>query len=161
MRVVAAGDPSSLAGVLDAGWSVPAPVRAEVAGILAAVEARGDAAVLEYARRFDDTPFETSLRVAIPMLDNVRPLVSPEIAAALDLERERLTRFHQRQRLPDISYVEEDGSRYAVARRPLRSVAVIAPFSDFIVTSPLTFSVETLPLAVLAISLAIAFGTTI
>ena len=129
MKVVAAGDPSSLAGVLDAGWSVPEAVRAEVAGILAAVEARGDAAVLEYARRFDDAPFETSLRVAIPMLDNVRALVSPEIARALDLERERITRFHQRQRLPDISYVEEDGSRYAVARRPLRSVAVYAPRS--------------------------------
>ncbi|MGB7047766.1 MAG: histidinol dehydrogenase, partial [Candidatus Cybelea sp.] len=129
MKVVAAGDPSSLQGMLDAGWSVPDAVRAEVAAILAAVEARGDAAVLEYARRFDDAPFETSLRVAIPMLDNVRPLVSPEIAAALDLERERLTRFHQRQRLPDISYVEEDGSRYAVARRPLRSVAVYAPRS--------------------------------
>lgn len=129
MRVVAAGDPSSLAGLLDGGWSVPDAVRAEVAGILAAVEARGDTAVLEYARRFDDTPLGTSLRVAIPMLDNVRSRVSPEIARALDLERERLTRFHQRQRLPDISYVEEDGSRYAVARRPLQSVAVYAPRS--------------------------------
>ncbi|HEY2477033.1 MAG TPA: histidinol dehydrogenase [Candidatus Cybelea sp.] len=127
MKVIAAGDASSLAGVTDLGWSVPSAVRDEVARVIAGVQTRGDAAVLEYARRYDDEFFDMSkLRVAIPMLDNLRPHVAEEIARALDLERERLTRFHQRQRLPDISYVEEDGSRYAVARRPLRSVAIYA-----------------------------------
>lgn len=123
MRVIDAGDSSALAGWFDRGWSVPDSVRAEVARILDEVEARGDAAVLDHALRFGDGAFE---RVEVPMLESLRSRVPAAVAAALDLQRERLTRFHQRQRLPDISYVEEDGTRYAIARRPLKAVAVYA-----------------------------------
>jgi histidinol dehydrogenase len=127
MKVVAASDHAALAGLLETGWKAPPSVVEEVAKIVADVTERGDAAVLDYARRFDDAGFEISkLRVAIPMLENLRAAVAPEIAAALELLKERLTRFHQRQRLHDIAFVEEDGSRYALARRPLRSVAVYA-----------------------------------
>jgi histidinol dehydrogenase len=130
MKVVAASDAAALSGLLDAGWRAPEPVVNEVAQILADVGARGDSAVVEYARRFDDEGYDLSkLRVAIPMLQGARPLVSPEIGAALELAKERITRFHQRQRQSDIAYVEEDGTRYAVQRRPLRSVAVYAPRS--------------------------------
>ncbi|HXO16866.1 MAG TPA: histidinol dehydrogenase [Candidatus Dormibacteraeota bacterium] len=131
MNVTAASDLAALAGLLDAGWSVPEPVATEVATILAQVRARGDGAVVEFGRRFDDERFDFSkLRVAIPMLDTARSLVSEKIGAALELARERISRFHQRQRQPEIAYVEEDGSRYAMQRRPLRSVAVYAQRSS-------------------------------
>ncbi len=131
MNVTAASDTAALAGVLDAGWSVPESIVSEVAAVVAGVRARGDAAVVEYARRFDDANFELSkLRVPIPMLETVRSRIAPEIAAALELGRERITRFHQRQRQPESAYVEEDGSRYAVQRRPLRCVAVYAQRSS-------------------------------
>jgi histidinol dehydrogenase len=131
MNVTAASDTAALAGILDAGWSVSDSVVSEVAAVVAGVRARGDAGVVEYARRFDDAHFELSkLRVPIPMLETARSLISSEIAAALELARERITRFHQRQRQPESAYVEEDGSRYAVARRPLRSVAVYAQRSS-------------------------------
>ena len=69
MNVVSASDSTALAGFLDCVWSAPAEVVAEVAQILADVRARGDAAVVDYARRFDDPYFDGSkLRVAIPML---------------------------------------------------------------------------------------------
>lgn len=127
MKVVAASDEAALSGIFGGGWRVPDPIRAEVAAILDDVKRRGDAAVLDYTRRFDDKGFELSkLRVAIPHVENVRAQVPTEIAAGLELEKSRLERFHQRQRQPDIAYVEEDGSRYAVQRRPLRSVAVYA-----------------------------------
>jgi histidinol dehydrogenase len=115
VKVVQAGDRAALAGVLDAGWSMPAAVVDEVAAIIADVAARGDEAF-----------GPADLRVPIPMLESARSLVPPEIAAALELEKERLSRFHRRQRQPDIEYVEEDGTRYALARRALRSVAVYA-----------------------------------
>lgn len=60
------------------------------------------------------------------MADGARPLVTKEIATALELAKERIERFHQRQRQPDVSYVEEDGTRYSFARTPLRSVAIYA-----------------------------------
>ena len=54
--------------------------------ILADVRARGDAAIIEYARRFDDERFDfRSCAYAIPMLEGARSLVSREIAAALEV----------------------------------------------------------------------------
>lgn len=127
MKVTAASDAAALAGILDANWKVAAAVANEVAAILADVSARGDAAVVECARRFDDDGFELSrLRVPIPMVETARAQIAPEDAGALELARERIARFHRRQRAPDVAYAEEDGSRYALQRRPLRSIAVYA-----------------------------------
>jgi histidinol dehydrogenase len=127
MNVVSASDAAALAGLLDAGWSAPDAVVEEVTQIIAGVREHGDAVLIECERRFDDANYAASqLRVPIPMLDSIQPLIAREIAEALVLEKERLARFHQRQRQPNIAYVEEDGTRYAMQRRPLRSVAVYA-----------------------------------
>ncbi len=124
MNVVSASDRGALAAMLDAGWDPPQKVVDEVAEIIVQVRARKDSALLEYARRFDDERFELSkLRVPIPMLEAARALVPAQIGAALELAKERIARFHQRQRQPEIAYVEEDGSRYALQRRPLASIA--------------------------------------
>lgn len=128
MNVVAASDTAALAGLLETGWNPPQQVVAEVSQIVENVRSNGDGAILRYARSFDDESFELSkLRVPIPILDSARSMVSREIGVALELAKERIGRFHARQRQPDISYVEEDGTRYALARRPLRSVAIYAP----------------------------------
>lgn len=127
MKVVAASDPAALSGLLDGAWTAPAPIVTEVAEVLDDVRERGDAAIVQYARRFDNESFDLSkLRVPIPMADGARPLVSNGIASALELAKERIERFHQRQRQPDVAYVEEDGTRYSFARTPLRSVAIYA-----------------------------------
>jgi histidinol dehydrogenase len=128
MKVIAASDTAALRPSLGAGWNAPADVVRQVGQILSDVRLRGDAAVCEYVRRFDDPQFEHSkLRVPIPMLGAARALVSKEVAGALESAKERIARFHERQRLPDITYVEEDGTRYALRRRALASVAVYAP----------------------------------
>jgi histidinol dehydrogenase len=127
VKVVAASDAGALSGLLEGAWAAPAGVVTEVAQILEDVRRRGDAAIVEYARRFDDEAFDRSkLRVPIPMADGARGLVSKEVASALELAKERIERFHQRQRQPDVAYVEEDGTRYSFVRTPLRSVAVYA-----------------------------------
>ncbi len=127
MNVVAASDSSALAELLGSGWSASPEVVEEVGAILADVGARGDDAIVEYTRRFDDASFALAkLRAPIPMLDSARSLVSRDVASALELAKERIARFHQRQRLPDVAYVEEDGTQYAVRRCALRSAAVYA-----------------------------------
>jgi histidinol dehydrogenase len=127
VKVVGASDAGALSGLLDGAWTAPAGVVSEVAQILDGVRTRGDAALVEYARRFDDISFDRSkLRVPIPMAEGARTLVSTEVAAALELAKERIERFHQRQRQPDVAYVEEDGTRYSFARTPLRAVAAYA-----------------------------------
>jgi histidinol dehydrogenase len=128
VKVVSASEHARIARLLRGGWHPPDGVAETVAQILREVRSRGDAAVVEYARRFDDGRFDVSkLRVAIPMQQGARALVSAEIAGILETAKERIARFHERQRRADVSYVEEDGTRYGLCLRPLESVAAYAP----------------------------------
>ncbi|HUN28285.1 MAG TPA: histidinol dehydrogenase, partial [Alphaproteobacteria bacterium] len=124
LNVTPAAERVRSAGARRDGWTPSSELIASVAEILAAVRARGDAALVEYTRRYDDPNYDLSkLRVPIPMHEGARALVPPEIANALRLAKERITRFHERQRPADISYVDEDGTRYGLRYRPLESVA--------------------------------------
>ncbi|HVA34522.1 MAG TPA: histidinol dehydrogenase, partial [Candidatus Baltobacteraceae bacterium] len=128
MNVVSASGSSELAALLQRGWSVSAEDAAVVGSILSAVRSRGDAALVDYTRRFDDEAFDISkLRVAILPRESARSLVPHEVADALELVRDRVARFHERQRQVDVSYAEEDGTRYGLYRRPLESIAALAP----------------------------------
>jgi histidinol dehydrogenase len=128
VKIVSGAEHARIAQLLRAGWFAPEGVAEIVAEILKEVRARGDAAVIECARRFDDERFDISkLRVAIPMHEGARALVTPEIAGLLHAAKDRLTRFHERQRRADQSYAEEDGTRYGVCERPLDSIAAYVP----------------------------------
>lgn len=124
LSVMPAAERMRSAGTRRDGWMPSSELIASVAEILAAVRARGDAALVEYTRRYDDPHYDLSkLRVPIPMQEGARALVPPEIADALRLAKERIARFHERQRPADLSYVDEDGTRYGLRYRPLESVA--------------------------------------
>ena len=108
------------------GAWVPSPeLVTSVAQIVADVRLRGDAALIDYTRRYDDAHFDISkLRIPIPMQDGARALVPPEIADALRLEKMRIERFHEQCRPPDVNYVDVDGTRNGVRYRPLESVGL-------------------------------------
>ncbi|HMD03419.1 MAG TPA: histidinol dehydrogenase, partial [Candidatus Baltobacteraceae bacterium] len=128
MKIVSAGDEAALGTFYRAGWDPPEAVRAEVSAILAAVRARGDAALLEYTRRFD-FPEATlaTLAVPIPDLAHAEARVPPKVAAGLRLARERVGEFHRRQLTPDVEFVDPDGTRNAFVSRPLGSVGAYVP----------------------------------
>ena len=124
LSVTPAAERLRLAATRRDGWTPSQELIASVAEILAAVRSRGDAALLEYTRRYDDPHYDFSkIRVPIPMHEGARALVPPEIADALRLAKERIARFHERQRPADLGYVDEDGTRYALRYRALESVA--------------------------------------
>jgi histidinol dehydrogenase len=128
MTVIAASDRVKLATLYRGGWEPPLAVMTSVGEILADVRARGDAALVDYTRRFDDPLYDLSkVRVPIPMQEQARALVPPEIAEALQLAKARVTRFHERQRAADVNYIDEDGTRYGFRSRPLDSVAAYVP----------------------------------
>ncbi len=128
MKIVSGAEHARIAKMLRVGWIAPEGVAEIVSEILADVRARGDAALIECARRFDDERFDISkLRVAIPMHEGARSLVSHEAAEALEVARARIARFHERQRRADLSYAEEDGTRYGLNLRPLESIAAYVP----------------------------------
>ncbi|MGC1985476.1 MAG: histidinol dehydrogenase, partial [Candidatus Cybelea sp.] len=87
--------------MLDAGWSVPDAVRAEVAAILAAVEARGDAAVLEYTNRFDRLDAKSVAELELPMAELEAALESlePKRRASLEAAAARVRGYHEKQKI--------------------------------------------------------------
>lgn len=138
MRVYEASDANALAALYRGGWDPPADVTTRVRGILDDVRSRGDDALVEYARRFDDPQFDVALLpVEIPPLAQARAAIPADVAAAIELARERVERFHRRQLHDDIDYVEDDGTRYALCYRPLDAIAAYVPGG----TAPLPSSV--------------------
>jgi histidinol dehydrogenase len=127
VTIVPATDPS-LEAFFDAGWEASREVQSGVSAVLADVRARGDAAIVEYERRWDSPAFQLSmLRVPVPTPNAASGLVSREVAGALALARERVADFHERQRRPAIEYHDEDGTRYSFLFRPLDAVAAYVP----------------------------------
>ena len=101
-----------------------ATVQAEVRAIVAAVRARGDAALLEYARRFDGAT-ATSVREL-----EVRPGAASVSADELDALRQaaaRIRAFHERQRASSWEFVDEQGTTLGQRVTPLDRVGLYVP----------------------------------
>ena len=83
-----------------------------VAGILADVRARGDAAVLEYTRRFDRLDVASMQALEIPPQDTHRALAALDTNTrdALEQAAQRIRSYHQHQRLESWQYTEADGT---------------------------------------------------
>jgi histidinol dehydrogenase len=128
MIVVEASDTRALAGLYTGGWDAPRETRDRVTAILDDVRERGDAAVVDYTRRFDHAGASVAtLRVPIPTREHARSLVPETIAAGLELARERIAAYHERQKPDDIRYREDDRTEYAFLSRPLASIGAYVP----------------------------------
>jgi histidinol dehydrogenase len=126
--IIEAGDESRLAGLYATGWDPPDEVVAAVRVILRDVRSRGDAALVEWTRRFDFPEAAVPrLRVELPALEGAAAALPSEIVAGLRLARERVAAFHERQRGRDIEHRDADGTRSALLVRPLHAVGAYVP----------------------------------
>lgn len=142
LQIVNASDRRALAGLYRGGWEPSPEISQRVSQIVADVRARGDAALIDYSRRFDDPNYDSSkLRVPVPMHEQAKALVPHEIAQGLALARDRVERFHRHQLPSDIEYTEEDGTRYAFRHRPLESVAAYVPGGTAVLPSSVIMNV--------------------
>lgn len=86
-------------------------VDAVVAGIIADVRARGDAAVLELTAKFDRLELTSqTLRFSDEEIENYSAQVNAEDRAALELAAERIRAYHARQMPEDQSWTDENGA---------------------------------------------------
>src|SRR6201987_2289224 len=84
--------------LLDTKREAAEDVEAAVRTIVADVAARGDQALYDYTRRFDQFDLErTGLRVAEPEIIAAIESCEPRTLEALALARERIEQFHRRQ----------------------------------------------------------------
>ena len=106
-----------------------AGIDAAVAVIVAAVRERGDAAVLDYTRRFDKLAAKkvSDLEITPVAMKSAFDALAPEDRDALTAAAGRIRDFHQRQKLEGWTFREPDGTELGQRVTPLDSVGIYVP----------------------------------
>jgi histidinol dehydrogenase len=123
------GFDAKLSAVLAWEASQDAAIERAVADIVADVRARGDAAVLEYTRRFDRVQVSDPAALELPQaalqaaLDGLPAAQRQALEAAAD----RVRTYHTHQRAQSWSYVEADGTRLGQKVGPIERVGLYVP----------------------------------
>lgn len=115
--------------LLDRGMIAGEQVSSAVAGIIADVRARGDAAVLDYTRKFDPFPADSmaALEVSREQMQTSLEALPEAQVNALQVSASRIREYHEKQGLQSWEYEEEDGSRYGQKVMPLQRAGVYVP----------------------------------
>jgi histidinol dehydrogenase len=119
---------TAFATMLDARREQAEDVDKSVAAILEDVRIRGDDAVLDYTRRFDDPSAEPDrLRLSKAEIAAAWAECSPITLAALDLAAARIRAFHERQRPSDFDMVDPEGVRLGWRWSAVEAVGLYVP----------------------------------
>ena len=104
-------------------------VESTVRGIIADVRQRGDAALLEYTRKFDRVEAKSVAELVIgkPELDRALASLSTDDSDALAQAAQRVRQFHERQLGQSWDYVESDGTRLGQQVTPMDRVGLYVP----------------------------------
>ena len=107
-------------------------IEQRVADILADVQQRGDAAVLEYTARFDALPAESvaALKLSRESLQEAFKAITPAQRSALQAAADRVRRYHERQLEAcgrSWQYRDEDGTLLGQKVTPLDCVGIYVP----------------------------------
>ncbi|WP_121061244.1 histidinol dehydrogenase [Chachezhania antarctica] len=99
-----------------------------VAGIIADVRARGDAAVIELTERFDRlTLTPETMAFSKDEIAKAIATVSPEDRAALELAAQRIRAYHVRQMPQDASWTDPDGATLGWRWGPVTAAGLYVP----------------------------------
>jgi len=130
-------------------------VEATARAIIADVRKRGDAALLEYTRKFDriDASSMQALEVSRTRMDAALAGLPAPQAAALREAAARVRSFHQRQRSQSWEYTEADGTRLGQRVTPVEKVGVYVPGGK--AAYPSTVLMNVLPAKVAGVNLVI------
>jgi histidinol dehydrogenase len=104
-------------------------LEATVASILADVRKRGDAAVLEYTRKFDRLLLENAAAMELPQSELRAALdgLPAEQRNALEQAAQRVTDYHKKQVQVSWNYTEADGTLLGQQVTPLDRVGLYVP----------------------------------
>ena len=119
--------PEELARFLDKPLLQDTPeVEESVRRIIADVRERGDAAVMEYVRKFD-WPDADSLVVPDEAVEQAYSQVSDNLLGAMRKAKENIESFHRKQLRASWMDEEKPGRRLGQVFRPVERVGVLAP----------------------------------
>ena len=113
---------------LDARRESEADVDVVVADILDDVRRRGDAAVLEYTRRFDRLDIAAAeMRISTDEMEAAAGQCDTATLEALDLAVERIRAFHEKQKPKDLDYTDDLGVRLGHRWTPVDAAGLYVP----------------------------------
>lgn len=120
-------------------------LEATVSDILSDVRTRGDAAVLDYTRRFDRLDVASMADLEIPKSELVRALdsLAPARRDALEKAAARIRDYHERQPIASWQYTDADGTLLGQQVTALDRVGVYVPGGK--AAYPSTVLMNTLP----------------
>ena len=102
-----------------------AAVDGAVTEIIAAVRARGDAALCEYAAAFDRQALTPeTLRIPADEIAQASADIAPDLAAALDMAAQRIEAFHRAQMPSDLRMQDAAGVVLGLRWSPLDAVGL-------------------------------------
>jgi histidinol dehydrogenase len=105
-----------------------ADVDAAVAAIIDEVARRGDAALIDYTKRFDRLSLSpNTLRLSAGEIAAAAKAAPADTVAALRLAAERIESFHRRQLPEAIDYVDAVGVRLGLRWRPVAAAGLYVP----------------------------------
>ncbi len=125
----ASGFAADFERLLDRARAIDPKIETTVRDIVADVRARGDAAVVEYTRRFDrrEVASVAELEVSRARLREMSRAVTKEQYEALANAAERIRAYHERQRTDSWTYTEPDGTLLGQQVTALERVGLYVP----------------------------------
>ncbi|HLP97714.1 MAG TPA: histidinol dehydrogenase [Sideroxyarcus sp.] len=104
-------------------------LEATVAAILADVKLRGDAAVVEYTRKFDRLPLLDAATMELPKseLKAAFDSLPADQKSALEQAAQRVTSYHKKQLQVSWNYLDDDGTMLGQQVTPLDRVGLYVP----------------------------------
>jgi histidinol dehydrogenase len=116
------------AAILSRGEKTGKEVESTVLEIIADIRSRGDAALLDYTRRFDRLEIDApGLLVTEAEIDRAFIQADEDALSTLRLAVERVTRFHEKQKRKSWLDTEEDGILLGQKVTPLERVGIYVP----------------------------------
>lgn len=119
---------AELQRLLKRGEPTDETVLSGVEKIVKDVALRGDEALFEYTRRFDDSILTAeTVQVRPEEIEDARAAVDPADLKALMFSADRIERFHRMQKVESWFTIDETGAELGQIVRPLQRVGVYAP----------------------------------
>jgi histidinol dehydrogenase len=118
-----------LAQLLDRAPEADPKVTAAVAGIIAAVRGRGDAALLEYTNRFDRRSVREAreLEISAEQRRKAWDSLPADLRAALQIAAERIRAYAERQKLDNWEFCDAHGNRLGQRVTAMERVGLYVP----------------------------------
>ena len=128
LSTTSAGFEAQFIALLSQARETTETVDCAVSEIIAAVRARGDAAVIDYTARFDRLVLTPDrLRISTAEIDAAVASIPAELAAALDLAATRIEAFHQAQLPQDLRMTDAAGVTMGMRWNALDAVGLYVP----------------------------------